>query len=216
MLQSGDYHTFANSIHVGLEWLPHCSIWAFQSGVLDLHSVTESKRLWNTVSSSSSYDLFGDWPTEQFVCDICDGVIVGVRFHSTASADFDVCSKCTNKQLDETHKFARIDCNVPSIAALNHVCDACNKPISGTYFHCRDCANYDECDACRTKGLRHNRNHVMDCVNLGLGCGREASDPRLQASAKTYHGNPVEVMSSSLLSRIVLTSRFEGRQCGPS
>lgn len=68
MLQSEEYHTFAQSIKPGLEWVPHCSTWVFSGGDGSFHdTVKQATRAWDDspaffkriFSATSKFDVRG-------------------------------------------------------------------------------------------------------------------------------------------------------------
>lgn len=58
MLQSLEYHQFAQSIHEGLQWIPHCSAWAHGESLEAARLVSE--KMWSSaVSASEPFEKAG-------------------------------------------------------------------------------------------------------------------------------------------------------------
>ena len=121
-----------------------------------------------------------------FACDHCQSQICGDRFASTTQQNFDLCSNCmlssVGQELEKTHKFKKVsafealmEClkaggtfdaafekEDPSAPARHRaICDVCSAPIVGVRHKCLECADYDECDACRSASKHEHEMYAI-------------------------------------------------------
>ncbi|BEJ17877.1 hypothetical protein CspHIS471_0701450 [Cutaneotrichosporon sp. HIS471] len=110
-------------------------------------------------------------------CDICNEVIVGVRFKCLNCPDWDCCSACSKliPNVHPDHSFVKLHKSTDYVmnAAwdakndVHHpyvVCDGCNLTIRGPRFKCMhpDCPDYDLCVKCEVAPVPvHPESHPM-------------------------------------------------------
>jgi next-to-BRCA1 protein 1 len=106
-------------------------------------------------------------------CDLCDSVIIGVRYKCLNCPDFDTCSSCftVRQELHPEHGFVKVinledllmrkaSTQIPHRAH----CDSCQKTIVGDRYKCMhpDCPDFDLCANCEALPIPvHPSTHPM-------------------------------------------------------
>ncbi|OUM52267.1 hypothetical protein BVG19_g1440 [[Candida] boidinii] len=120
----------------------------------------------------------------------CDGCntdpIIGLRFKCFKCYDLDLCEDChskgtetgnhkSNHMMSMSGQKAHFDYN--GLANTRFVCDGCDAPLNTSLrYHCKDCLDYDLCEACESKGTEtegHENTHSMISI-----------DPQIKTSSK--------------------------------
>lgn len=96
-------------------------------------------------------DLHDSWFNE-LVCNECQEKIkIGVkRYKGKKQANYDICEKCFKEKEAKPDDFFEMDNAIgEDVLHQYHQCAKCNsEPIWGTRFACKECENYDLCEAC--------------------------------------------------------------------
>lgn len=127
-------------------------------------------------------------------CDICNEVIVGVRWKCLNCPDWDCCSACSKlvPNVHPDHSFVKL--HKPTDFVMNAawdaknevhhpfvVCDGCNMTIRGPRFKCMhpDCPDYDLCVKCEAAPVPiHPESHPMLKTKMPLRINSKSSfDP---------------------------------------
>ncbi|CAK9782505.1 unnamed protein product [Cutaneotrichosporon oleaginosum] len=127
-------------------------------------------------------------------CDICNELIVGVRWKCLNCPDWDCCSACSKliPSVHPDHSFVKL--HKPTDYVMNAawdakndvhhpyvVCDGCNMTIRGPRFKCMhpDCPDYDLCVKCEAAPVPiHPESHPMLKTKMPLRINSKSSfDP---------------------------------------
>ena len=121
-------------------------------------------------------------PHNGVCCDSCQGQVLGIRYHCTSCANFDLCSTCYEPQrkihnhetnAHNRHLFLAIDdymctqvnrrdfLNLTSFSHGDLKCNTCLQVIDGYRFSCQSCPNVHLCSSCELTGLNHDYTHPL-------------------------------------------------------
>ncbi|KLT39018.1 hypothetical protein CC85DRAFT_280109 [Cutaneotrichosporon oleaginosum] len=149
-------------------------------------------------------------------CDICNELIVGVRWKCLNCPDWDCCSACSKliPSVHPDHSFVKL--HKPTDYVMNAawdakndvhhpyvVCDGCNMTIRGPRFKCMhpDCPDYDLCVKCEAAPVPiHPESHPMLKTKMPLRINSKSSfDPIKNPTpqATSGFGGSVDVRSSA-------------------
>lgn len=121
-------------------------------------------------------DLYDKW-FNQVDCNECNEPIkLGMkRFKAKRKANYDVCSKCISEKGLNPEDFFEMKNDVDEeVLHQYHSCNKCNvEPIWGTRFTCKECENFDLCEACYDANLQaeeterfHDLYHEFDFYEI--------------------------------------------------